>query len=224
LLTIVIGDIHGMAAKLKALLRRVNAWLRANAGGEPHQLIFLGDYIDRGPQSAEVLETVRALQRSGAICLKGNHEELMLRAEDSERDLANFLLNGGDATLASLATRDAFERAQEWMRGLPTSCEDKLRYYVHAGVLPGVALEEQAEETKLWIRDRFLRHAGAFPKYVVHGHTPTISLDPSQTTPDIRDNRCNVDTGAGMLGALSAAIFNDRQARPIGAISVGAQR
>ena len=110
------------------------------------------------------------------------------------------------------------------MRALPTSHEDELRYYVHAGIRPGVPLDQQTAETKLWIRDSFLRHRGPFPKYIVHGHTPTTYLDPQQTMPDVRDNRCNVDTGAGMNGPLSAAIFNDRQTKPIHTISVGAKK
>ena len=169
----------------------------------------------------KVLQIVQHLQAKGAICLRGNHEELMLRAMELEWGLANFLANGGDKTIASLRTPAAFQRAQEWMRGLPTKHEDELRYYVHAGVRPGISLDEQTDETKLWIRDAFLRHTGPFPKYVVHGHSPTIKLDPQQTTSDVRDNRCNVDTGAGMNGFLSAAIFNDRQSKPIHTISAG---
>jgi serine/threonine protein phosphatase 1 len=61
----------------------------------------------------------------------------------------------------------------------------------------GVPLDQQTAETKLWIRDSFLCHRGPFPKYIVHGHTPTIYLDPQQTMPDVRDNRCNVDTRQG---------------------------
>jgi serine/threonine protein phosphatase 1 len=223
MLTIVIGDIHGMAAKLQNLLSQIDVWLQANAEGEPHQFIFLGDYIDRGPDTREVLQIVQRLQAAGAICLRGNHEELMLRATESERDLTNFLFNGGDSTIASLHTPAAFRRAQEWMRTLPTSYEDPLRYYVHAGVRPGIPLDEQTDETKLWIRESFLHHTKPFPKYIVCGHTPTIYSDPRQVTPDIRDNYCNVDTGAGMMGPLSAAIFNDRHAKPIHAISVGAE-
>ena len=223
MLTIVIGDIHGMAGKLKNLLGQIDGWLHANPEGEPHQLVLLGDYIDRGPDSRQVLQIVQRLQAQGAICLRGNHEELMLGATESERGLTNFRLNGGDATIASLRTPAAFQRAQQWMRGLPTSHEDERRYYVHAGIRPGVPLDQQTAETKLWIRDSFLRHTGQFPKYVVHGHSPTIYFDPQQTTPDVRDNRCNVDTGAGMNGYLSAAIFNDRQTKPIHTISAGAE-
>ena len=222
MLTIVIGDIHGMAAKLENLLGQIDMWCAANARAELRRLIFLSDYIDRGPDSREVLQIVQRLQAEGAICLRGNHEELMLRATESERDLANFLANGGDATITSLRTPAAFQRTQEWARALPTSHEDELRYYVHAGIRPGVPLDQQTAETKLWIRDGFLRHRGPFPKYIVHGHTPTIYLDPRQTMSEVRDNRCNVDTGAGMNGPLSAAIFNDRETKPIHTISVGA--
>ena len=147
----------------------------------------------------------------------------MLRPTKSEGDLTNFLANGGDATITSFRTPAAFQPTQEWMRALSTSHEDELRYYVHAGIRPGAPLDRQTAKTKLWIRGSFLRHRGPFPKYIVHGPTPAIYLDPKETKPDVRDNRCNVDTGAGMNGPLSAAIFNDRQTKPIHKISVGAK-
>jgi serine/threonine protein phosphatase 1 len=187
MLTVVIGDIHGMAAKLENLLGQIDMWCGANARAERRQLIFLGDYIDRGPDSRQVLQIVQRLQAEGAICLRGNHEELMLQATESEGDLTNFLANGGDVVITSLRIPAAFLRTQEWGRALPTSHEDEVRYYVHAGIRPGVPLDQQTAETKLWIRDSFLRHRGTFPKYIVHGHTPTIYLDPQQTMPDVRD-------------------------------------
>src|ERR1022692_4564279 len=116
MLTIVIGDIHGMAAKLENLLGQIEMWCAANAKAELRRLIFLGDYIDRGPHAREVLQIVQRLQAKGAICLRGNHEELMLQATESERNLTNFLANGGDATITSLRTPAAFRRAQEWVR------------------------------------------------------------------------------------------------------------
>ena len=119
MLTLVIGDIHGMAAKLENLLGQIDMWCSANAKAELRQLIFLGDYIDRGRNSRQVLQIVQRLQAEGAICLRGNHEELMLRATESERDLTNFLANGGDATITSLRAPAAFRRAQEWVRTLP---------------------------------------------------------------------------------------------------------
>ena len=218
-LTIVVGDIHGMADKLNRLMSQIHAW-RASLGEETAaQFIFLGDYVDRGPDSRQVLDQVRAMQHAGAICLRGNHEQLMIDATESAVGEQDFLRNGGDATLESLASAEAFYEAQTWMKTLPTSHEDRLRYYVHAGVRPGVALDRQDDHTRLWIREEFLSHRGRFPKYVVHGHTPTIAIDPAQTTPDIRDNRCDVDTGAGWGAALSAAIFDESQAAPIHTIS-----
>jgi serine/threonine protein phosphatase 1 len=160
MLTIVIGDIHGMAAKFENLLGQIDMWCAANTRAELRRLIFLGDYIDRGPDSRQVLQIVQCLQAKGVICLRGNHEQLMLRATESERDLTNFLANGGGATITSLCTPAAFRQAQEWMRALPTSHEDELRYYVHAGIRPGVPLDQQTAYTKLWIRDSFLRHRG----------------------------------------------------------------
>ena len=87
MLTIVIGDIHGMPTKLRHLVDQIDEWLRLNGGNEPHQFIFLGDYIDRGPNSRKVLQIIRRLQRDGAVCLRGNHEELMLDATESELEL-----------------------------------------------------------------------------------------------------------------------------------------
>jgi serine/threonine protein phosphatase 1 len=143
MLTIVIGDIHGMAAKLENLLVQIDMWCAANARAEQRQLIFLGDYIDRGPDSRQVLQIVQRLEAEGAICLQGNHEELMLRATESEGDLTNFLANGGRATITSLCTPAAFRQAQEWVRALSTSHEDEARYYVHAGIRPRVPLDQQ---------------------------------------------------------------------------------
>jgi serine/threonine protein phosphatase 1 len=88
MLTIVIGDIHGTAAKLENPLGQIDTWCAANARTELRQLVFLGDYIDRGPDSRQVHQIVQRLQAEGAICLRGNHEELMLRATESEGDQA----------------------------------------------------------------------------------------------------------------------------------------
>lgn len=214
MLTIAIGDIHGTAGKLEALLRKIDAWFRERHESDAPRFIFLGDYIDRGPNSREVIERVRVLQEKGAVCLRGNHEELMIQSTESELGLLTFLSNGGAETMKSLQTIDAFYEARAWMETLPIFFEDELRYYVHAGVRPGVPLADQSQEDQLWIRDEFLRHPGPFPKYIVHGHTPTVLSDLRQTTPDIRPHRCNVDTGAGLGRRLSAVIFDRDQMKP----------
>jgi serine/threonine protein phosphatase 1 len=210
--TVAVGDIHGMADKLNRLLLEIDSWLASVKMGRPVQFIFLGDYVDRGPDAKGVIDTVRAMQKAGAICLRGNHEQLMIDSTDSQLGEQNFLLNGGNPTIASLGSDAAFKT-------LPTFYEDALRYYVHAGLRPQLPLDQQDDHTRLWIRDEFLRSTWQFPKYIVHGHTPTISMDPEQITPEIRDNRCNVDTGAGWDRKLSAAIFDNLQARPVHTIS-----
>jgi serine/threonine protein phosphatase 1 len=216
---VVIGDIHGMADKLRRLLSEIDKWLAFVNCKEPVRFIFLGDYIDRGPDSKRVIEQVRAMQKAGAICLRGNHEQLMIDSTESEIGEQDFILNGGESTRKSLGSAASFTEAQNWMRTLPTFYEDGLRYYVHAGIRPRTPLDRQDDYTRLWIRTKFLIFRGRFPKYVVHGHTPTIATNPDQTTPEIRDNRCNVDTGACYGGTLSAAIFNDSQITPVGTIS-----
>jgi serine/threonine protein phosphatase 1 len=85
---------------------------------------------------------------------------------------------------------------------------------------PRRAFDQQNDHARLWIREIFLRWTEPFPKYVVHGHTPTARSGDPNARPDIRDNRCNLDTGAGWAGPLSAAIFDDGQAKPVHTISV----
>jgi len=214
-ITIAIGDIHGMADMLARLLSHVEAWL----GKKPAQFVFLGDYVDRGPDSRKVVESLRIMQQGGAICLCGNHEQLMMLSTRSLADEQNFLFNGGASTRESFGSGAAFAGAQDWMRSLPISYEDALRYYVHAGIDPFTQLALQDDDTRLWIRDKFLEYPGPFPKYIVHGHTPTTRYDMDRTAPDIRSNRCCVDTGAGSGGPLSAAIFDGVQAPPIHTIT-----
>lgn len=217
--SVVVGDIHGMADMLRRLLSKIDEWLASVSHKKPVQFIFLGDYIDRGPESKRVIDQVRMMQKDGAICLRGNHEQLMIDSTESEIGEQNFLLNGGESTRRSLGSAASFAEAQNWMKTLPTFYEDRLRYYVHAGIRPRTPLDQQDDYTRLWIRDEFLIFRGRFSKYVVHGHTPTIGTNPDQTTPEIRDNRCNVDTGACYGGTLSAAIFNDSRRTPAHTIS-----
>ena len=179
---------------LDRLLVEINAFaIRERGIGRP-KLVFLGDYVDRGPDARRVVRRVRALQGDFAVCLRGNHEEMMVRCEDRPIDWQNFVLNGGAQTLASYqGHEEEFEDDRRWMSLLPTSYEDELRIFVHAGINPGQPLAEQTDDTRMWARDEFLRFPGAFPKYVVHGHTPTLLLPRS---PEVRENRCNLDTGA----------------------------
>ena len=220
MVTAAIGDIHGMHGHLTRLLRGIAAYAESQAWPEPPLLVFLGDYVDRGPASREVVQLLRHLHQKGAVCLRGNHEEMMARCRSGAFAMSQFLANGGVATLASYADRFTdFEEDQHWMRALPTSYEDDLRIFVHAGLMPRRPLDAQDDETKLWIRDRFLNYDGAFPKYVVHGHTP-VHYRGLEGAPEIKTNRCDLDTGACYGGTLSAGFFDERQAAPFHTISV----
>lgn len=208
-----------MAQELDRLLDRVGAYLAEHHPGVPFRFIFLGDYVDRGPLSREVLDRVRRLQRQGAICLRGNHEELMISSIETEAAMRTFLRNGGAQTVASLATRRRFMDAIEWMSDLPLTYEDNHRLFVHAGARPGVPLNDQSAEDLLWIRRPFLDHPGPFPKYIVHGHSPTLFMPGASRRPHVLANRCNVDTGAVYDGPLSAAIFSAEKAMPIAVLT-----
>lgn len=212
-LTYAIGDIHGRHDLLQDILHQI----RDHAAGRPHKLVFLGDYIDRGPKSAAVVETVRSLQAQAPgeiICLKGNHEAMLLTVI-AQPSLAYWWAgNGGDATMVSFGIDLPEETPADvlaWMDALPLLHEDERRYFVHAGLRPRKRFQDQADEDKIWIREPFLEIDYDFGKHVVHGHTPTVSLQP-----DVRPYRTNLDTGAVYGGALTAGIFTDDQGPAIG--------
>jgi serine/threonine protein phosphatase 1 len=181
--------------------------------------VCLGDYIDRGPDSKQVLDfLIRRQTDQGAhfVCLRGNHEEMLLRAADkqrSDRDLMTWWGNGGEATLDSYGVDDPSDLPAEhldWMRSLPLHTWDAHRVFVHAGVRPGIALSSQTVEDLLWIREPFLSSAESHGAFVVHGHTPTPGRKP-----DLRPNRVNIDTGAYFGGPLTAAVFSDENRAPL---------
>jgi serine/threonine protein phosphatase 1 len=212
-LTYAIGDIHGRHDLLQMLLRRIGE----HAEGRRHTLVFLGDYIDRGPNSAEVVDTVRSLQARSereVVCLKGNHEAMLLEVIGRPDLVPWWLDNGGDATLDSFgaaSTRGIPADILDWLGSLPTSHEDEQRYYVHAGLMPGWRFKDQTEKNKIWIREPFLGMDYDFGKHVVHGHTPLPSA-----RPEVRPFRTNLDTGAVFGGALTAGIFTGEQGGPVG--------
>lgn len=209
-----IGDVHGCADRLCAMHHAIAADLLERPTANP-VLLHLGDYIDRGPDSAGVIDMLLrggCLPRASVINLMGNHEHMLLQALDAPNraELAEiWLFNGGGATLASWGIRDAGPGS--WARQIPPAHVDflrslKLRFraggylFVHAGVRPGRRLDEQTTEDLLWIREPFLSHRGEFGAVVVHGHTPTAR-------PVIRPNRVGIDTGAVMGGPLTCVVF-----------------
>jgi serine/threonine protein phosphatase 1 len=203
-LTYAIGDVHGCMDKLVELVRRCNH----DAAGRPMQYVFLGDYVDRGPDSRSVVQFLMELQRTNGdrdVFLKGNHEDLLVAAADSEFFEERWLDNGGLETLESYGLTSAAELPKDhvhWLRQLPLFFDDGRRFFVHAGVHPDRPLDQQDEHDLLWIRKPFLTSERDLPRLIVHGHTPLKSGQP-----DVRPNRINVDTGAVFGGPLTAAVF-----------------
>ena len=220
------GDVHGRYDLLKALLARVWDDCAGRAAGRPPVLIFCGDYIDRGPQSAEVLDALNWLGRRTDIQLHlliGNHEQAMLDFLQDPEQAAAWLQFGGAETLVSYgvepplndADGPALVRARDaLLEHLPAAhllllqrLELTVTYgdcaFVHAGVRPGIPLARQARSDLLWIRSDFLDFEGSHERFVVHGHTWTDDL------PQLRPNRLGLDTGAYATGVLTAARIED---------------
>jgi len=220
--TFVVGDVHGRADLLRMMLDE----FKVLAPGT-YKVVFLGDLIDRGPDSQLVvdmaLETVETLP--GSRVIRGNHESVMLnfllgidhRAETFQRWLSE---HGGDATLISYdmdpkTTNLETFRGQfrpdhlDFLRRSVKYVEMPKHILVHAGLVPGVPLAQQREHDLMWIREQFLFHTARFEKLVIHGHTVTYNL-----LPDVRENRIAIDTGAYGSGVLTAAHIIPRQTLP----------
>ena len=217
-----IGDIHGRADMLDELLMQI----KEDAGAlHQAQLIFLGDYVDRGNDSRGVIDRLISLRNDydDAVFLKGNHEALMLDFLEEPEDLGQWLDWGGEETLESYGvdpvgkTKRAL--ADELRAAAPKSHLNFLNnldlthiegdyLFVHAGVRPGAPLEDQTETDLLWIRKRFHNAAPASrPDYVVvHGHTPTDK-------PEDAGWRIGVDTGACYGGMLTAVVLEGKTRR-----------
>jgi serine/threonine protein phosphatase 1 len=217
-----IGDIHGRFDLLWALYARIAAEM---TGSPPRRSveIFLGDYIDRGPQSADVVEwlvseTPAADER---ICLRGNHEDMLLSVLDGAAAMPHWLSNGGSETLLSydvvpplefreramLEARASFlsifpRSHRNFMLSLSQLAEFGSYLFVHAGIRPGVPLEDQDPHDLVWIREPFLTSDADFGRIVVHGHTPARE-------PEIRRNRINIDTGAVFSGRLTCIVLEE---------------
>lgn len=208
-----VGDVHGCADQLDAIHARIAA--DAAHAREPERLIvYLGDYVDRGPDSRGVIERVLAPPIAGrAVHLCGNHEAMMLEVlnrPDDEAALALWLRNGGVATLTSYGLSGEDPPAT-WAARLPPAHLALLGglarshraggyLFVHAGIRPGVPLDAQEVDDLLWIREPFLCSTADHGAVVVHGHTP-------ERAPVIRPNRIGLDTGAVYGGKLTAAVF-----------------
>jgi serine/threonine protein phosphatase 1 len=212
MLTYAVGDIHGSLGKLTRLI----AACRQHADGREMNLVFLGDYIDRGPDAAGVVRFILELQADlpgRVVALMGNHEAMALEVFDGAIPLNVWLFNGGAATLKSYGAtgvRDLPRAHLDWMRALPLTYDDGRRFFVHAGVDPGKALKAQDAAALLWIREPFLQEERDYGRLIVHGHTPVTT-----NQPELRANRLNLDTAAVFGGPLTAAVFDDAQREPV---------
>ena len=217
-----IGDIHGELGMLEQALR----WIEKDGGLDAH-IIFLGDYVDRGPDSKRVLDLLIQGQKlcRNWVFLKGNHDRMFdwFLQTPSLSDPHLFIdlswlheRLGGQNTLKSyglhfknryrlnelhLAALEVVpDNHHKFLTNCQLSYENKDLYFCHAGIKPGVALQNQREEDLLWIRDEFHHFRGQHDKIIVHGHTP---LDGATHY----NNRINLDSGSGYGQSLTAAVF-----------------
>jgi serine/threonine protein phosphatase 1 len=217
-----IGDVHGMNDLLARLLAAIEA--DASHRGLPATVVFLGDVVNRGAQTRQVLDRLVAGPTrvdDRWIVLRGNHEQMMLDAllADSQTTFRRWLKTGGAQTLASYgSTRKKVspDSARQlidpehvkFLADLPLMHVVGDYLFVHAGVEPGVPLERQDASTLMTIRGRFLRKPHGLPFTVVHGHTPTDGQ------PRLGPGRIGIDTGAYFTGILTAvAIDPDQRGR-----------
>ena len=217
----VVGDVHGRSD----LLARIHHAIRTDIHQRPAPLkrtiVYLGDYVDRGPGSFDVLETLirRPIEGMKSVHLKGNHEDMMLRFIRGE-DIHVWLHNGGEATLASygvIVTRmmsspsmieEVRRRLQDAMPAAHVAFLESLQLmhvagdylFVHAGIRPGVPIDAQRPADLMWIREPFLVAKNTFGKCVVHGHT--ISM-----VPEVHPHRIGIDTGAFYSGRLTCLVL-----------------
>jgi len=211
-LTYAIGDVHGCADALESLLGRI----AAHGAGRRRRLVFLGDYIDKGPESARAVAIVRGLQDAdpdSVTCLMGNRESALLEAVHDPRRTAAWIATGGDRTLASYGAAriaDLPAAMLAWIAGLKTVHEDGLRYYVHAGFRPGRRGIDPSVRARLWIREPFLSVDYDFGKHVVHGHTPCYAGLPGR-----HPYRTNLDTAPLRTGRLTAAVLDRTSPAPV---------
>jgi serine/threonine protein phosphatase 1 len=213
-----IGDIHGRADLLAQMQNRIAADLKRRPNRES-LIVCLGDYIDRGPQSAQVLYLLAQPAPARLFALRGNHESMMLAFLSDARTLDMWRRFGGIETLVSygidvsdvsmgLGYEEARqtllailpERHLNLLQNMRLSLELDDYFFCHAGIRPGIALKAQSETDLTTIRDDFLESDEDFGRIVIHGHTPVAE-------PEIRQNRINIDTGAFASGRLTCLVI-----------------
>lgn len=206
----VIGDIHGNYKELIYLLKTVNPSFKQD------KLIFLGDYIDRGPESYNVIKLLINLQenygKEHISLLRGNHEQMAL--DNIKYNRMDFQ-NGYDKTYKDfIKNKDNIKNYIDFFNNLPFYQEDESFIYVHGGVRPGVTMEKQDERDLLWIREEFFESSTTFIKPVIFGHTPTFNIHGTYA-PLMRKDRIGIDTGLVYGGKLTALEIEDGKIKKI---------
>jgi serine/threonine protein phosphatase 1 len=216
-----IGDVHGRADLLRQMHERISEDARSSPAVEK-RIIHLGDYIDRGSASRDVLEMLMTPRSDGiqTTHLLGNHEAMLLQFLDDTGIGPEWLAYGGLATLMSygvqpkrdgsveqklaVAQQELREKLppshRQFLAALPTHQSFGDYFFVHAGVRPGVPLDQQSDADLIWIREEFLQSADFHGKIVVHGHS-------YKTEPEILHNRIGIDTGAYATGRLTCLVL-----------------
>jgi serine/threonine protein phosphatase 1 len=209
-----VGDVHGCLDRLVAMHELIAEDLASRPIDETI-LVHLGDLVDRGPESAQVVEWLVAgppVPAQRFVNLMGNHEEMMLSAvaafDTGSAEL--WMRNGGTESLHSWGVPHAIEQ-NRWathipiphllfLRDLALHCRIGGYLFVHAGIRPGVPLRQQSRQDLLWIREPFLSSTEDHGAVVVHGHTP-------KRDPTVKPNRIGIDTGAVIGGALTCVVL-----------------
>lgn len=221
-----VGDIHGRLDLLDDLLEQIEDDIRRRPCRK-HYIVFLGDLIDRGPDSAGVVERLRTYRPADArpVFLAGNHEEVLLRVVDGEPEIMEHWLKfGGSECVASYGVeparlagltdaeasrlvRDAVPREHvEFIRGFGDTFRFGSYLFVHAGIRPGIALEQQNQRDLRWIREPFLSDTKGHGFVIVHGHTIVEAVEE-------KANRVAIDTGAVHSGVLTAIVVEETSRR-----------
>lgn len=221
-LTYAIADMHGRFDLLKRALMKISNRNK----GQPYKVVTLGDYVDHGPRSGQIIQHLKDAQEAGRplICLKGNHEDIMLQALRDPSKEGWWLMNGGGATLASYGGKLPDLEHREWIEALPLYHEDTHRVFVHAWVHPTTPLAKQVdmkcyhgEPALFWTLYRDDDEGGHNGKHVVHGHHQHAH------GPILKKDRTNLDTFAWYTGRLVVGVFDDdKPGGPIDTIEVKA--
>lgn len=217
MITYAVGDIHGCLDELVQLVLRCQDYHSENHPNEKMKFVFVGDYIDRGPDSRGVIDYLIDFSSfQDCVFLRGNHEDMFMH------DIGLCMMNGGYQTMMSYGwssydgspeawAKDNFPKDHwDFFRDTKLWWKDDLRTYVHAGIDRSIidrGMDYQRPNFMLWAREEFLYDRGTEGGFVVHGHTP-IGVE---NLP----NRCNVDSGCVFGGRMSAAVFTDEKPEPV---------